>query len=107
VTVDNLTIQFDHLTGERFGLCETGAGMTPTIHIDEEGWDEADDATRESLLFHEMGHCVLGQNHRNDSGNVDDSPTPIPTSIMNATIVDGEIYDAHREYYLREFFNAS
>lgn len=107
ITVNDLVILFDHLTGEEFGLCETGAGMTPTIHLDEPGWNQADDATRESLLFHELGHCVLGQSHRNDTAAVDGSSGAIPTSIMNATIVDGDTYEAHRDYYLREYFGAS
>jgi hypothetical protein len=36
---------------------------TPTIIIDKTAWPAFTDAERVALLYHEMGHCVLGRGH--------------------------------------------
>ena len=59
VTVNNLVIQFGPMsTDAERGVCETSSAMTPTITLDQDYWENVDTDAQESLIFHEMGHCV-------------------------------------------------
>jgi hypothetical protein len=60
-----------------------------------------DTQTLESVLFHELGHCVLGRQHLNDSRD------NLPMSLMNKNAVPGSLYWSNREYYLDELFSSS
>lgn len=51
------------------GLCENGLGI-PVITIDKTAWAQADDTNRKLLVYHELGHCVLGRSH-DDTINAD------------------------------------
>lgn len=101
VEIDNLVIQFGELSNPRQnGLCELTAYQTPTITIRQEIWDQMEDVDREELIFHEMGHCVLGREHT--SVQTSDG---IPESIMNPYRISNSIYETNREYYISELFH--
>jgi len=36
------------------------------IAIDREVWDRSNESSKEWLVYHELGHCVLDRSHRND-----------------------------------------
>ena len=57
---------------------------------------------REELIFHELGHCLLGLVHVNTL-TIDG----IPTTIMNAHHFAGGLYAVNREAYIAEEFNPS
>ncbi len=46
------------------GQCAYSEGNQHAITIDQQYWRSANDAQREFLIFHELGHCVLGHDHR-------------------------------------------
>lgn len=82
------------------GDCEIVTGQTPTVTISADAWAASTDAEREELVFHELGHCVLGLKHIagiNSAG--------IPVSLMDPTEIDGAIYSQNRDYYLNGLFN--
>lgn len=60
------------------GTCTYGSPLK--VSINPYNWNKYDTAWRESLIFHELGHCVLGRGHRpiyNSKGRA--------LSIMNGT----------------------
>lgn len=60
----DLTIQFGSLSGVRDGQCSF---RNNTITIDREKWDLMPEESRVWLIFHELGHCILGRQHRNET----------------------------------------
>lgn len=73
----------------------------PQILIDRNCWDSYNSSTKEILVFHELGHAILGRNHIN-------SYLPdgyIPKSIMNTTLGFGFESSKMRDYYIDELFD--
>lgn len=46
-----------------YGRCIRLSEQNPKIEINQTYWDSASEMEREYLLFHELGHCVLGRKH--------------------------------------------
>jgi hypothetical protein len=91
--IDNLVIKFEDTSWkseDTIGLCFSG-GTTPIIHISQDYWEYARADQKIALVYHEMGHCVLGQGHRDDR-----------MSIMNSYIVYN--YLKYEGFYLAEMF---
>jgi len=50
------------------GLCTTFGNARPgSVTIDAEFWSRAGDLFKEFIVFHELGHCFLDRNHREDA----------------------------------------
>jgi len=45
------------------GQCAWSQGHNHSITLDQNYWRNANDMQREFLVFHELGHCVLGRDH--------------------------------------------
>lgn len=86
-------------TGERnrISVCRSDFSG-PQIIVSEAAWKCLDDSARESLMFHELGHCVLGRDHKNTW--IGDRPE----SLMLEGIVTGSAYQEYRGEYLKELF---
>lgn len=71
------------------------------IVLDQEYWESSDLYDQESLLFHELAHCVYGIDHDNAT-----YPTFLdnyrPKSIMYPYVFDD--YKYHRDEYITELF---
>ncbi len=84
------------------GQCKSYSNGAKQIVIDQPYWSRASDVEREYLVFHELGHCILGREHL-DSKNA----SGICTSIMQSG--DGTcrgIYNlTNREELLEELFD--
>jgi hypothetical protein len=57
-------------------------------------WNRSDSTDREILVYHELGHCVLGLNHW--QGGPD---------LMNPQMMDPIIYNEYRELLLDRLFS--
>lgn len=93
---EGVTVKRGTLEGSTIGQCEIGV-FTSTITIDGEYWDLAADFERESLMYHELGHCLLRRAHtseRDEDG--------CPSSIMYPTNSVNYCYEQKREQYLTE-----
>lgn len=101
LTIDNLVIQEDNLGGNTFGECVTKPLHPPTILVNRVFWEarSVTDRLREIVLFHELGHCILGRQH-NSELRADGAPS----SIMDPNPVDEQKYEALRSYYVQELF---
>lgn len=81
------------------GLCHPGnATNTPEIEVRKEYWDTADDVQRETLLFHEMGHCILLRLAPNGGHISTLNDDRMPVSIMYP--IDYWEYPAYQSYYM-------
>lgn len=80
------------------GVCHY-ASIVPVIEINRSYWKTASMWDRESLVFHELGHCLLQRKHRNDL--LSDG---CPVSIMHEYFELGECLPKHHREYIRELF---
>jgi hypothetical protein len=118
--LSNLILEFtDEPLGEKCGECllkikDPQFQKTVKISRQADCWKNAAPETKESLVFHELGHCLLGRTaHRDDL-----LPNELPASIMSTFQNDQYapcVYDLDgnnncirvklREYYINELFN--
>lgn len=101
VHIDNLIFQFGDLTSKGWdGQCEQGGNVkVPTITINTKSWARMDDLSKEALIFHELGHCVLERGHNSET-----YPDGSPVSIMHPYGVVGATYKKNLDHYLRDLF---
>jgi len=82
--------------GETFGKDDVAEGPPgsaverPTVIVDEKYWNTLSDSSKELLIFHELGHALLHENHQ--------------PGIMEHILLKREYYEAHREELLNQFF---
>jgi hypothetical protein len=100
----NFSIQFGETDDELGGFCNT-KGNAITINVED--WERRDHAEREHVIFHELGHCILNRNHRND-----ESVTNECFSYMRGAEDDFDcslnLHSGYwRDYYLDELFDSS
>lgn len=83
------------------GQCKIYSDGMQEVVIDERYWSRIGYAEKEFLVFHELGHCILGRDH-DDSEIVGD----ICKSIMRSGLTDCSVlYDeVNRELYIKELF---
>lgn len=89
------------------------------IVVDSSFWASASDFNRRSLVYHELGHCLLGRAHRTIyyqgmnrnyafgiSPNWDFLTHPgWPLSLMNDSLVKENSFRPEFDYYIRELFD--
>lgn len=65
--VDNITGTIAEIEEDRVaGQCSFQNNRPRHVMIDKEFWDNASDNFREFVVFHELGHCSLFRDHRED-----------------------------------------
>lgn len=70
------------------------------ITIDKKKWNSYNDEQRQTLVFHELGHCELGRKHEN--GVEDYCPISLMRSYMLNEYEINSCYVGREDYYLRE-----
>lgn len=99
-THPRVSFSFTSFFGSTIGMCRYGGGSA-SVQLSSSAWARGSETFREMLVYHELGHCMLGRGHRNtrlSSGN--------PESLMNSVLFNERTYAANRDYYLRELFTA-
>jgi hypothetical protein len=86
------------------GICQyTNRSNNRYIQIDQDFWNNSNSLYREYIIFHELGHCILGRDHL-EGCRVDGSYL----SLMRSG--NGNCRDRYtsttRNYYLNELFGA-
>lgn len=77
------------------GFCLNGQNE---IHVLMSAWNRVSDLTKQMILFHELGHCDMGEPHRDARYSADFCPV----SLMNANITSDDCYSRHYSSYLGE-----
>ncbi len=91
--IEDYDVRITSISGEAVGRCwYRGKGLNRGLYIELDSvfWRKADAEERELLFFHELGHCVLGQDHRYNR------------SIMKPSLFSGYFDD--RAYYISELY---
>lgn len=73
------------------GICQLSKQGKSHVFILRSRWLGFPDALREMLIYHELGHCLLLQKHRENS-------------LMSPTLIRVSEYEKSREHYLAELF---
>lgn len=97
--VSSLTVNFTTtLPNNVLGSCTMGQGR---VRINQVLWATLTAASREELMFHELGHCILNRGH--DSTEVSGVPVSImhPYHLGPAYYADVNLYDK----YMAELFS--
>lgn len=109
--VSRIVIVFDAATVYPIlGKC-TVSTKGLSIKINPENWQYASKAEREQLMFHELGHCLMGLQHDNTVAKLYDYNSEIDgfysgaANLMNAYAIWGEWYEPNRTYYINKLFN--
>lgn len=72
------------------------------IEVSKKLWRALTENGKESLIFHELGHCILNREHDKSTMLTDDFGK-IPASIMYPIIIGGSsYYPVYRGYYYLE-----
>ena len=81
------------LAGPMIGYCDVN-GHGHQVVVDKTFWDSSNDIDKESLVFHELGHCLLDRQHvfELDSNGV-------PVSIMYPYLVGYTLYNSTDQTY--------
>jgi hypothetical protein len=104
VDTSYLTIKFNKLKNNNVGICYFSQIK---VEIDSEFWSLATEDEKEQLIFHELGHCVLGLSHNTNLITYDkDNTVFIPESIMYPKIfAKFGYYKEYRNYYFEQLKN--
>ena len=73
-----------------------------TILINSVVWEKLSETQREVVIFHELGHCLLGRTH--EDGLIVKYRTRVFKSIMNKNIIHESTYSKYKDYYMSELF---
>lgn len=113
IHVNDIKVYFVEDLGEdedsvTLALCktyETSSGQTaetPEIEVDRQEFERLTTYGKEAVMFHELGHCVLGRNHNDD---IVPSEENRPVSIMSTYLVGAYYYNKYYSSYINELFN--
>lgn len=97
----SVTINFvDEIKNSETGNTVLGRCFFSTnlIEINKTQWVKLSDSKKTSLIFHELGHCVLNRDHDNSEifGQ--------KTSMMHYIILSDKEYQGREKYFSKELF---
>lgn len=106
LVASRITGVIEDLEGEHVaGQCTSFGGFRPgSVTLDAEFWNRSSDLFKEFIVFHELGHCFLDRDHREDAFS-----NGRCVSIMRSGTLDcRDNYNvATRSSYIDELFEPS
>ena len=81
------------------GSCKTYSNGKKEIIISVDSWERYPRSMKRQLIYHELGHCLLGKEHvdtRNSTGT--------PISVMSRVLINQETYESYMKEYDHELF---
>lgn len=100
-TADSVVFGFRSFFGGVVGMC-TYTGRTNRVEFAPGPWANGSDTFREMLAFHELGHCLLGRGHKNNTHS-----DGRPESLMKSVMFSERTYQNYRDEYMKELFTAA
>lgn len=86
------------------GTCQYGRNIANHVTIDKSFWNRSGYSSREFVVFHELGHCVLNRGHDESI----DSKGRCLSLMRSGTKGCIDAYGAvNRNYYLNELFESN
>lgn len=96
VSTKDISGHFVLLTSPEVGQCEKIDG-NKDVQIDINYWNRATDDQRETLIFHELGHCAMNLKHEGALGS-----SGCPISLMFPLTINPLCFDLFRIKYYEE-----
>jgi len=93
------------------GVCKSTKGVSTKVLINKTFWEESNEARRELLVLHEIGHCSLDLDHTHEAGddyvtlNFDDvggCPESIMTPFISNNYQAEKCFEDNKDFYLDE-----
>ncbi len=104
-SVGDVPVNFGDTENPNFqGVCFEYPDGTKEVIIKRSWWDNVSEEYRESLIFHELGHCRLGRDHLDTVWFKEETGEEHKHSMMNTIIVSPGTYKDHKEQYQKELF---
>lgn len=105
VNTKGFPVYFANLNAGTAGICYrirflNGLFEWKYIEIDQEYWKSISEYQKINLMFHELGHCVLGRQHI----EWQDLVTVCPPSFMYGSVISTECIEKNYDLYLEEMF---
>jgi len=75
------------------------------ISVDKTFWDTHNDTYHTVLLWHELGHCLLGRVHTIVLFDSSTLSATIPISIMYPDVIAPSYFIAEKQHYINELFH--
>lgn len=85
------SLKFSTSREKLYGWCQRFDGE---VLINRRNWHTLSTVQKEQLVFHELGHCRLNQDHNDDDLNV----------MNTGGFIDEETYTEHYNYFIRKLF---
>lgn len=82
--------------GSTRGWCVVGDRGQPHVMIEKKWWEDYTHMEKERLMFHELGHCLLGRDHTSNL-----------LSLMYPHLNQIDYNEETREMYLFELFSTN
>ncbi|MFZ9000312.1 MAG: hypothetical protein ACO20H_03355 [Bacteriovoracaceae bacterium] len=110
IRLDHIPINFGKPSKKSFeGVCHIYYDGTKEILIRKDWWDryvgESGETVKRLMIFHELGHCLLDREHKNEM--ITHGDKEINASIMSATLMPFPDYNTYMNQYDRELFTSS
>lgn len=90
------------------GSCQHGGISGPIVTITNDSgrinWDLAADSFKESLVYHELGHCLLGLGHDSNHWKPDGVDFSVEESVMYPALPVTDSYIKFHTHYLKQLF---
>ena len=99
---EEIVAEITTISTDALGQCLTFEQGRRQINIDLDFWQSSNRLAKEFLIFHELGHCVLGRSHNDTSTN------GICTSMMTSgegICLSNYSFRTRDEYLDELFFN--
>lgn len=94
-----VSIRFADLKDRIAGACYRYIGNRRKVLIDQPVWNYLTELERQSLIFHEIGHCVFNKHHNFNYFQND----YCPVSFMAPSIPSHACLEKHWDEYIQEF----
>ena len=96
----DIPINFAKLKNRKVGVCYSWDSGYREIEIDRDQWEkELTEDQKSALIFHELGHCELNRDHRDDL-----KEDMCPESIMNWMLLRDSCMKKYKIEYFEEIF---
>lgn len=109
-SIGDVSIGFSKIERPAIAICSRWSNGYRQITVDPDYWNIADNMEKISLMFHELGHCVLNREHVNSLYyyNGEHISGYVPVSFMYPyNIFHQENFNELKDYYFHEMFNPS
>jgi hypothetical protein len=104
--ITNIPINLGNTKIDEFdGVCHEYHDGTKEIIVKREWWATASSLSKRLLIFHELGHCFLDRNHKDQT--IEFNSQKFNLSIMSSTLMPILNYHRFRTEYDYEMFTSN